>query len=219
MSPRLSRALVVAACLVLLGSTVAIAASLTVSTARLATFIRIYGAPATCTLEPVADAHVREDTPLTNYGAELAGEVQSGANAARRFLVRFDLAACSPAIPTDAMVHSATLRLTLAAEAVDARAYQVHRLTGPWSEATVDWSSQPGAGASPASSLDVSAGTPASTVLEWSVAANVQAFVTGTSNDGWRISDSAEATTSSGIQLHAREAASSRPQLVITYGG
>lgn len=219
MTGRLPRALLVAVCMLLFASTVAIAASLAVSSARLATFTRIHGGPITCSLEPSADAHVAEDSPLTNYGAGLVVEVQANSGATRRALLRFDLALCSPAIPADAIVHSASLRMTLTADAVDTRTYDLHRVTTTWNEVTVDWNNQPGIDASQVSSIGVSAGTPAATLLEWNVVANVQDFVSGgASNDGWRIGDSSEATASSGLQLHAREAASDRPQLVITYG-
>lgn len=211
--------LVIAVCSTVLASTVAMAAALDISAGTLATFSRAYGGPATCSLEPVADAHVRQDDAQTNFGSAVVLEVDSDASAARRVFLRFDLAGCSPAIPADAIVHTATIRMTLAAAAGEARSYDLHRVTASWSEASVHWDNQPAPAGSASATASVAAGAPASTVIEWNVAADAQDLVSGAAaNDGWRLSDGAEGSAASSLlQLHAREGSAGRPQLVITY--
>jgi hypothetical protein len=203
----------------LVGGTVN-ATSLTISAATLTTYERTYGSSLTCTLTAVADAHLREDMPATASGADVTLDVQPETGSRRRSLVRFDLAACSPAVPADAITHSASLRLTLAASATQSRTYAVSRATGSWSEATVTWDGQPGV-ASPTASLEVAAGTAAGSVVEWSVVSDVQDFVSGANmNYGWRISDAAEGAAQLGLlQFRSREAATGLPTLVITYVG
>lgn len=211
--------LAIALCATVFASTVAVAAALDISAGTLATFSRAYGGPVTCSLQPVADAHVRQDDAQTTYGSAVLLEIDSDPSAARRVFLRFDLAGCSPAIPADAIVHSATIRMTLAASAAEARSYDLHRVTASWSEGTVNWDNQPAPAGSASGSASVAAGTAASTVLEWNVAADVQDLVSGAAaNDGWRVSDNAEGSApSSLLQLHSREDSAGRPELVITY--
>ena len=217
--PILGPALLAILSIVLLASTAAIATSLSVSAAPLATFTRAYGTPSTCSLQPVADSHVRNGgaDADTNYGTLATLDVRADAASASRTLVRFDLSSCSPAIPADAIVHDATVRLTLFANATATRTYDLHRSTGAWDEASVTWNNQPTVAAGATSSVTVSSGTTAPALVEWNVLADVQDFVSGAAtNDGWRLNDSAEDTTVE-LVFQSAEATSGQPQLVITY--
>lgn len=212
-------ALLVTLSILLLASTAAIATSLNISAAPLATFTRSYGSPSTCSLQPVADSHVRNSgaDADTNYGTLATLDVRADAASAARAFVRFDLSSCSPAIPADAILHGANLRLTLFSNATATRTYDLHRSTGDWDEATVTWNNQPTVAAGATSSVTVSSGTTAPAVVEWNVQADVQDFVTGAAtNDGWRLKDSAEDTTVELI-FQSGEATSGEPELVITY--
>lgn len=205
----------------LLSGSIATAASLTISAAPLTAFARTYGPPTTCTLLAAADAYLGEDTPATAHGTEATLEVSAQTGTRRRGLIRFDLDACSPAIPPDAIVRSASLRLTVdLAVLTGSRTYEISRVGATWSEATVAWDGQP-AVAGPTASLAVAAGTLPGSVLEWIVVADVQDFVTGAgANDGWRVSDASEGALQVGqLRLHSREAATGVPTLVITYVG
>ncbi len=64
----------------------------------------------------------------------------------------------------------------------------------------------------------VATGTAAGVTLSASVVYDVQAFLTGATNDGWVVADADETTSATGA-LGAREnaTAANRPQLVITY--
>lgn len=219
LKPVLTPTALVMACVVLLGSTVAMATSLTISAASLATYDRSYSAPATCSLQPVADTHVRNGgaDSGTNYGAASTLDVRSDPASASRVLAQFDLTACTPSIPADAIIHAATLRLTLSSTATATRTYDLHRSTGAWDEMTVTWNDQPAVAATATSSAIVSTGTGAPAVVEWNVAVDVQDFASGAAvNYGWRLNDSAEDTTVD-LAFQSREAASGQPELVITY--
>ena len=83
----------------------------------------------------VADALISDVSPTKNYGASAAltcGAVPPGQ---RHGLLRFDLSA----IPAGVTVTSATATLTVTLQ--NAAAAQAHRITAPWNEATVTWSS------------------------------------------------------------------------------
>lgn len=195
------------------------ATHLTVSSAQLATYSRTYGTPATCSLPPVADGHVRTGgaDADTNYGTATTLDVRADAGSTSRVLARFDLAACSPAIAPDAIVHSAHLRLTLFASATATRVYEVYRSIETWDETTVTWNTQPTVALDVTSSLTLPSGTSASTVVEWNVLADVQDFVSGAAtNHGWRVNDGAEGAAAE-QSFASREATSGQPQLVITY--
>jgi hypothetical protein len=207
-------------CVSLLSGSIASAGSLAISAASLTAFERTYGAPSTCTLSAAADAYVGEDTPATAHGSETTLEVSAQTGTRRRSLIRFDLDACSPAIPPDAIVHTASLQLTVAAVLLAGRTYRLSRVGASWSEATVTWNVQPTVAGSTAT-LAVALGTLPGSVVEWSVVADVQDFVTGAAgNYGWRLSDTAEGALQLGqLGLHSREAPTDPPTLVITYVG
>ena len=217
--PLLRHTLLVMLFIVPLASTAAIATSLSISAAPLATFTRSYGSPSTCSLQPVADSHVLNGglDADTNHGTLTTLDVRADAASASRAFVRFDLASCSPAIPADAILHEAKLRLTLFSNATATRTYNLHRSTGAWGEATVTWNNQPTVAAGATSSVTVSSGTAAPAVVEWNVLADVQDFASGAAtNDGWRLNDSAEDATVELI-FQSGEAPSGQPELVITY--
>ena len=98
-------------------------------------------------------------------------------------------------------MSSATLTLCATAVPAAARTYNAHQVTASWGETTVTWNNQPAVAATPTAS----AGTPATSgCMTWMVTTDVQAWVDGTANNGWRISDSVE-TNNATTQLRSRE--------------
>lgn len=122
----------------------------------------------------VADAHIADDKPTTNFGASGAMTAGSVPPGIRQALLRFDLGA----LPPDAIIVSATARLNvLLFGGAPARA---HRITAPWDESTVTWSSFGGAYLSP-----VEATFPAGSPTSASLLPLVQAWMSGAvPNDG-----------------------------------
>jgi hypothetical protein len=195
------------------------AASLAISSADLTAATRSYGAPVTCTLTAVADSYVDAALATTNFGTSSVLNMDPSAVSTERILVSFDLTTCSPAIPADAIVHTAQLELTVESVVLASRTVDLRSVTSGWTEAGVTWNTQPTVAGSVTASTSVTAGQAAGTVVAWSAISDVQAFVTGAaSNLGFRLSDSAEGVGLGALlSFNAREAGSGRPQLVITY--
>lgn len=198
---------------------VALAAALGVSSAGLA--VETYAssiAPTTCSLAAAdADSYVNQSSASTNYGTATTLDVRSASGSGnRRSLVRFPLAACS--IPANALVTSASLRLFMFSAPTASRTYNAHRVTGAWTEAGVTWSNQPATAASATASI--ATGTTSNVTLTWNVTTDVQAYVDGTSNLGWRIADGTESSSTARLgQFRSAEhgTASQRPILDLTY--
>ena len=194
------------------------AASLSVTSAKLTTFTKTYGSPVTCTLSGVADSYVNQNAPSTNYGTATTLVVGPSPGSRTRTFIRFNMADCSPSIPTSAIVQSGTLKLTLNSAATSTRTWELRTASSSWVETTITWSNQVGVAGSVTASTTVTSGTAAGTVISWNAVSDVQSFATGAAtNDGWRISDSAENVMTTGLVFNSREAASAQPQLVIVY--
>ena len=214
------RALVLAILLaaLLMTSTTAFAASLSVTSGKLTTFTKTYGSPVTCTLSAVADSYVSEFSPGTNSGTATTLRVGPATPFRTRTFSRFNLATCSPAIPATAIIQSASLRLTLNSAATSTRTWELRAASAAWVETTITWTNQVAVAGSVTASTTVTSGTAAGTVISWNAVSDVQAFVTAASTDnGWRLSDSAEGTFTTGLVFNSRENASGNPQLVIIY--
>ncbi len=166
------------------------------------------------TFDAVADTHAQQDKATNNYGTDTSMLVRSWqATKNARAFVRFDVSS----IPVGSTITSATL--TLCAERVPSgtRTYEVHRVTASWGETTLTWNNQP----SVAAAATDSATLPSSpSCMTWTVTADVQAWVDGTANDGWRMWDTVEGDNPKQItEFRTREnsVAAERPKLDVTY--
>jgi hypothetical protein len=198
--------------------TTASAASLPTGSEKLVAYRALSIVPVTsCVLGAQADSYVSEFELSTNHGTATSLTVRSESLGNRRSLLQFDVASC--AIPSGALIRSATVRLVVTTAPAESRTYAVHRVTGSWTETGVTWSNQPSVASSATASA--STGTIAGAVVQWSVEPDVDAFVQGTAvNNGWRVSDASEgALTSVQTAFAAREngTTSIRPSLSITY--
>ena len=190
------------------------------------------GTPATTTA--VLDASVRQGSATSNFGTSTTNDVASGSAANRRLYLRFDLAQCSPAISSSAVVRLATLRMYGTVLPAVCRTVDIFRVTATWTEAAITWNNQPFGTAinNPASgsaSDTYGAGTPAgcenlavnSYITGGVVTSDVAAFVAGTAtNFGWMLRDDVEGSATLRTQTYAAKnlgTASQAPQLVITY--
>jgi hypothetical protein len=181
----------------------------------------------------MADALANQASPNANTGSASTVNVRSNVGANRRTYLRFDLTACSPAIPAGAIVKVARLRLFLTAQPGSCRTEDVFRVAASWTEAGITWNNQPFGTTvnNPASGLRTDAITVGPSpcqntatnayVTGWVVTTDVQAFVSGSAiNNGWMIRDDAEnAATSQNATYATKEAAnlSRAPQLAVTY--
>ena len=207
----------------LLGSGVAVGASLGMTSTNVTTFTIVAAVPlSTCTLTPSADSYVDQATVQQNqnFGGVTPVQVESSrtiglVSTNKRSFVRFDLSSCS--IPAAAAVQTATLSVFLSQAPNQNRTWNINRVTAAWTENVITWANQPAS----TGSTSVSTGTTSNVTLQATVTSDVQSFVSGSlTNNGWRFSDSVEdsATVRNG-QFRSREfgTVAQRPTLVVNY--
>jgi hypothetical protein len=172
----------------------------------------------------------------TNNSASNTLNVQSNTGKDQRTYILFDLTKCTPSIPTTATVTTATMRLDLSGALPNTcRTHDVFKVTSSWSETTLNWTNQPfgttinnPATAQRTTSANVGKApctySTAGGIVEFTVTADVQAFVSGTStNNGWMIRDDSEGSaTAQKITYTSKHAgvlgtAPTMPQLVVSY--
>jgi len=195
------------------------AAAMTITSGHLTVVTRTYATPRTCTLTATSDSYVNKALATTNFGTGTTLLVNADSTSTERSFVRFDLSACSPAIPSDALVQSAKVQLTVAVAALATRTYELRRATATWLESAITWNLQPTVAGSATASTSVTLGSLVGTVVEWTATGDVQAYVTGASTDlGWRVSDTSEGIVlGTPLTFGSREAATGQPKLVVTY--
>jgi hypothetical protein len=196
----------------------AAAATLIVSSESLTTHdASVSIAPSTCTLNSAdADSYVSELLPILNFGNDPNLDVRSMVLDNKRTFVRFAITGC--AIPANALVTSASLNLFMFTAPGTSATLEARRVTASWTETGITWTNQPAVAATATSST--ATGTTPNVTLSWNVTADVQAFVDGTSNNGWRIHDQTESSlTTREAQFRSAEfgTASQQPILSITY--
>lgn len=203
---------------VALGAGAAAAAVLGLSSAHLT--VETYPSaisPTTCTLTAAtADSYVNQASAGSNFGTATTLDVRSSSLANRRTFVQFALGPCS--IPANALITQASLRLFLYAAPTASRTYEARRVTATWTETGITWTNQPGVAAS--ATATAATGTTSNVTLSWNVTADVQAFVDGTANFGWRIADETENSSSARTgRFRSAEygTAAQRPVLEVTY--
>ncbi len=160
-----------------------------------------------------ADTWGEEDRPNDNYGTDTEMVTQSGNNSKNgRSFVEFDVSG----IPGGSTVDSATLTLCPDKDPTSARTYDVHRVSASWVETTLTWNNQPSVAAS---ATDSQTQPGSLTCTTWTVTADVQAWVDGTANNGWRVSDDDEGNGNVSTEYKTREHADTadRPLLEVMY--
>ena len=201
----------------LLATGVALAATLGVSSTKLTTST---GAstitPTSCTLSAAdADSYVDQVVSAANFGTLTTLDVRSSSSTAQRTFVRIDIAACP--VPANALITAANLKLFLYSAPANPRTYDAHRVSGSWTETGITWTNQPSV--SDAAATSTATGSSSNVTLTWDVKADVQAYVDGTANNGWRLKDRSETGPARTGQFRSAEygTAAQRPILEITY--
>jgi CSLREA domain-containing protein len=140
-------------------------------------------ASANITLFAADDGWIDESLPLDNFQLDTELVVRSQAPGSdAHSLIRFDL----PTLPSTCTLQSATLRLF--GEGDSGRTLHAVPITSAWSESQVTWNSAPSASGTPATATSGSG----SGYREWNVTSHVTAFIGGSTNHGWLVSDAAE---------------------------
>lgn len=186
------------------------------------------------TTTAVTDTTARQGSATTNFGTLSSLTVSSGSGVNQRIYLRFDLTACSPAIPASATVRLATLRLYMTAVPAACRVLDLFPASTAWGETTLTWNNQPFGTAinNPATGSRTgtfSVGTPVGCqnqstgayVTGGTVTTDVAKFVAGTAtNFGWMIRDDTEGSATTRTATFAAKelgTVAQEPQLVITY--
>ena len=171
----------------------------------------------TCqTFGAVADTYVKEDKGGDdNFGTDNELKVKSDSSKVKRSLVAFDVSS----IPSGSTVSSATLTLCLSADPPSdsqGRTEELRLVTSSWVETAVVWNDQPSVSAAVTDTITVPT---TAQCLTFSVTADVQSWVDGTTNNGWRLGDESEGSGSGDVKYRSREnaTASERPNLDVIY--
>jgi hypothetical protein len=170
----------------------------------------------TRSFDSAADSFVELDHPDVNNGTLAEMSVDGDVTQTNRAFVRFDVSS----IPAGSTVSHATLKLCFSSDpgaGAQGHIHQLRRVTSSWTETGVTWNSEPTVSTTVTATITVPSGAQC---ISFSVTSDVQAWVDGAPNYGWRLNDQDEATPSSSLTSYAtREdsASGQRPQLVVPY--
>jgi hypothetical protein len=171
----------------------------------------------TCTLSGTGqsvDTYVNQGSSGTSYGTSTTLSTQPDSGSRKYAYILFDLSKCSPAIPTTGGADSATLTLRITSSAFfGARTLTLTPVTSSWSGSTT-WNSQPSVDGSATTTF--SSGRSANTV-DVPVTIDVDAFIKGQTNYGWRISDNGGSGFLDTVSIASSNASSNKPTLTIDY--
>ena len=148
------------------------------------------------TLSPEADARVHAASPTTNYGTSYL-RANGGTEPLVESFLRFTVSGAP------AGVTSAKLRLYATNGTVDGPA--IYTTTTAWSETAINWNTRP---ARTSGATDDKGAIPVNTWVEY----DVTPFVTGNGTYSFTLAT----TSADGMDFNAREAATLRPELVVT---
>jgi hypothetical protein len=212
------RLLVLLAVTVSVASSVAYAASLNVSSWHLWAGSQSL-TKATCTVTgALNDTYVDQATATTSFGAAATlGLIPSG-NAGKQqwTFVEFDLSSCN--IPSTGGADSATLSLYLSTAPTTSFNYDATRVSSAWS-GTLTWNQAQALTYAGSPTTSVAGGTTAGVRISFPVTVDVDSFIKGGSNFGWRISDSGvgQNLVKDTAKFASTDSGANVPTLTITY--
>jgi hypothetical protein len=199
------------------GSSVAYAASLNVSSWH------VWAAgqtltKATCTVTgALTDTYVDQFTPTTGYGsAATLGLIPSGDSPKQQWtFVEFDLSSCN--IPTTGGADSATLSLYLSNAPTTSFTYDLTRVTSTWA-GTLTWNQAQALTYAGSPTTSIAGGT-AVGLRTFTVTTDVDSFIKGVSNFGWRVSDtgSGQNLLKDTAQFASTDSGTNVPTLTVNY--
>lgn len=159
------------------------------------------------------DSYVKSDDTAANFGTDTSMIVDGNISKLRRALVQFDVST----IPAGSTVSDGTLTLCLEpGNNSPGHVHELRMVTSSWSEAGVTWTNQPSVSATVTDSLTVPA---SDQCFSLDVTADVQAWVDGTTNYGWRQGNQNETGGGAKVDYWTREhgTPSLRPTLDVSY--
>jgi hypothetical protein len=173
---------------------------------------------ATCTVTgALTDTYVDQNTATTGYGsATMLGLVPSGDAPKQQWtFVEFDLSSCN--IPTTGGADSATVSLYLSNAPTTSFTYDLTRVTSTWA-GTLTWNQAQALTYAGAPTTSIAGGTTMGT-RTFTVTADVDSFIKGGSNFGWRVSDtgSGQNLAKDTAAFASTESGTNVPTLTINY--
>lgn len=144
------------------------------------------------TFYPTDDAKISQDDPNKNYDGATEINIRNefggggGSGWCSDGLYRFDISS----IPLDASIIRATFYLFYnkwTSTNPIGRMLNVYRITSDWNEDTVTWNTAPTY--NPVASAFSPVPATVNVWMEWDVTSDIQEFVSGTTNYGWRLRD------------------------------
>jgi hypothetical protein len=211
------RLLILLALTLAVTSSVAYAASLNVSSWHLWAGSQTL-TKATCTVTgALTDTYVDQNTATTGYGsATMLGLVPSGDAPKQQWtFVEFDLSSCN--IPTTGGADSATVSLYLSNAPTTSFTYDLTRVTSTWA-GTLTWNQAQALTYAGSPTTSIAGGTTMGT-RTFTVTADVDSFIKGGSNFGWRVSDtgSGQNLAKDTATFASTESGTNVPTLTINY--
>lgn len=169
----------------------------------------------TCTVTGATDTYVNESSKSSSYGSATVLDVNPDSGSRRWSFLKFDLSSCS--LPTTGGADSATLSLYVTNAPILTETLTLTKVTGSWST-SLTWNS--------AQSLSyggttdsAGSGRSTGTWVDFTVTGDVDDFIKGGANNGWRLSESGGGygTTYDLTEFSSSNASSNKPKLVINY--
>jgi hypothetical protein len=212
------RLVVVVAALLAVGAGAAYAASLTVSSWHLWTGSQTL-TKASCTVTgAAADTYVDQNAPTSSFGsgATLSHIPSGDAPKERWTFVRFDLTSCN--IPSTGGADSATMTIRLTNAPTTSFNYDLTRVLSSWS-GTLTWNGAQSLSYAGSATTSSASGTSNNTTISFTVTSDVDAFIQGTANYGWRLSasGSGQNLAKDTSTFASTESGSNVPTLTINY--
>jgi hypothetical protein len=183
----LRRLLVLLALTLGVTSSIAYAASLNVTSWRLWAGSQSL-TKATCTVTgAVVDTYVDQNAATTGFGAAATLDVLPSTDAPKEkwAFVKFDLSSCG--VPATGGADSATISLHLSNAPKNSLTYDLTRVTSTWAS-TLTWNQAQALTYAGSPTASVATGNAAGVQLSFPVTVDVDSFIKGGSNFGWRIS-------------------------------
>jgi hypothetical protein len=200
------------------GSSVAYAASLNVSSWHIWAGSQTL-TKATCTVTgALTDTYVDQNAATSSFGAAATLDLVPSGDAPKQqwTFVEFDLSSCN--IPSTGGADSATLSLYLSTAPTTSFNYDATRVTSAWA-GTLTWNQAQALTYAGSTTASVAGGTTAGVRISWPVTVDVDSFIKGGSNFGWRISDTGtgQNLVKDTAKFASTDSGANVPTLTITY--
>lgn len=161
------------------------------------------------------DSYVRDDQTGNNFGTNTQMHVRGAGSPLKRAFVQFNVST----ILAGSTINSATLTLCLdevPAASAQGKVHELRRVNGSWTETGLTWNNQPAISSTVTGTIVVPS---TATCVTFNVTSDVQAWVNGTTNNGWRLNEQNEGSGGGNAKYATREngSSSTRPKLDVTY--